>query len=388
MGDAGAEEAAGNMSKVLIACGGTGGHLSPGIAVAEVLQERENECLLLISEKQVDSRLVEKYGYLNFLATPGRAFAGGPVQRLGFLLGLFSNFRVARSLLRREAPELVLLFGGYLSLGLGLAARLARVPVAMHEANCVPGRSTRLLKRIANRVYLPEGVRLRGVPPGLVRYYGYPVRAEIKHILKAEAARRLGIKVARKLLVVIGGSQGAQSLNDWVVRHFGALARQGISVYCVTGLGNSSSGTIREVGRDGSEVSATLVPFSDQMGDVISAADLVVSRAGAGSIAEIIRCRAPAILIPYPYAADDHQQANARMHEQHGAGMVLEQDRLDELKDEVDELIFNDALLAKFKTNMDRLDRFNSSERIATDIEAICEDYALARTGMEMEEKW
>lgn len=375
------------MSKVLIACGGTGGHLSPGIAVAEVLQERKNECLLLISEKQVDSRLVEKYAHLDFLAAPGRAFAGGPLQRLKFLGGLFSNFLFARKLLRGEAPELVLLFGGFLSLGLGLAARLAGVPVAIHEANCVPGRSTRLLKRIANRVYLPDGVRLRGVPPGLIRYYGYPVRAEIKHILKAEAAQKLKLKVTKKLLLVIGGSQGAKSLNDWVLQHFEHFARQGISVYCVTGLGNASSGTIREVGSDASEVTATLVPFSDQMGDVISAADLVISRAGAGSIAEIIRCRAPAILIPYPYAADDHQKANARMHEQHGAGMVLAQESLAQLKDEVDELIFKDALLAKFKLNMERLDRFNSSERIASDLEAICEDYALAKTGIEWEEK-
>ena len=115
------------------------------------------------------------------------------------------------------------------------------------------------------------------------------------------------------------------------------------------------------------------------MGEVISAADLVISRAGAGSIAEIIRCRAPVILIPYPYAADDHQRANARMHEQHGAGMVLEQERLDQLADEVNELIFNDSLLAKFKSNMERLDRFNSSERIASDLEALCEDYARAK---------
>ena len=364
------------MSKIIIACGGTGGHLAPGIAVAEVLQERNNECVLLISEKQVDSRLVEKYSQLNFMTTPGRAFTGGLLQRLKFMVSLFSSFLFTRKLLREESPELVLLFGGYLSLGLGLAARLAGVPVAMHEANCVPGRSIRIMKRIASRIYMPDGVRLNAVPPGLIRYYGYPVRADIKHVLKAEAARRLKIKVASKLLVIIGGSQGAKALNDWVVQNFGQLAERGISVYCVTGLGNSSSGTIHEIGHDGSDVTATLVPFSDQMGEVISAADLVISRAGAGSIAEIIRCRAPVILIPYPYAVDDHQRANARMHEQHGAGMVLEQERLDQLADEVNELIFNDSLLAKFKSNMERLDRFNSSERIASDLEALCEDYA------------
>lgn len=375
------------MSKFLIACGGTGGHLAPGIAVAEVLQERKHECLLLISEKQVDSRLVEKYAHLNFLAAPGRAFAGSILQRVRFLFSLISSIFFARRLIRGEAPDLVLLFGGYMSLGLGLAARLSGVPVAIHEANCIPGRSIRLLKRIASRVYLPDGVRLKSVQPGLVRYYGYPVRSEIKHVLKKDAARKLNIHVSSKLLVIIGGSQGAAALNDWVIRNFEKLAAKGISVYCVTGLSNSSSGTIREVGRDGVDITATMVPFSDHMGDVISAADLVISRAGAGSIAEIIRCRAPAILIPYPYAADDHQRANARMHEQHGAGMVLEQERIGELAAEVDELIFNDSLLATFKSNMVRLDRFNSSERIADDLAVLAKQRDGVRAQANMEVK-
>jgi len=385
MGNACAEEAAGNMSKILIACGGTGGHLAPGIAVAQVLQKREHHCLLLISEKQVDSRLVEKYSHLNFKTTPGRAFSGGLLQRAKFLFSLVSGFIAAHKMLKEQAPDLVLLFGGYLSLGLGLAARTSGVPVAMHEANCKPGRSVRILKRLARRVYLPDGVLLAGVPPGIVRYYGYPVRAEIKHILKADAARRLNITVANKLLVIIGGSQGAQALNEWVTKNFEQLAKRGISVYCVTGLGHDSSSTIHRVGHDGSEVSATLVPFSDQMGDVISAADLVISRAGAGSIAEIIRCRAPAILIPYPFAADDHQRANAAMHERHGAGMILEQEKIGNLTEEVNELIFNDALLAKFKSNMASLDKFNSSERIAEDMEALCRKYAEVHASNEAE---
>jgi len=360
------------MSRIFIACGGTGGHLAPGIAVAEVLQQRGHDCLLLISQKQVDSRLVEKYAQLKFRTTPGLAFAGGLSQRLKFLFQLFSGFLNSRRLIREESPDLVLLFGGYLSLGLGIAARIASVPVAIHEANCVPGRSTKLLKGLANRIYLPNGVKLRSVPAGIIRYYGYPVRSEIRHILKSDAAQRLKIRLSSKLLVIIGGSQGAKVLNEWVTENFEQMANVGISVYCVTGLGNGSSGTLHAIGNDGSEISATLVPFSDQMGDVLSAADLVISRAGAGSIAEIIRCRAPAILIPYPYAADDHQQANARMHEQQGAGMVLEQERIGELNSEVMALIFNDSLLSTFKLNMARLEAFDSGERIADDLEQLC----------------
>jgi UDP-N-acetylglucosamine--N-acetylmuramyl-(pentapeptide) pyrophosphoryl-undecaprenol N-acetylglucosamine transferase len=367
------------MSKIIIACGGTGGHLAPGIAVAEVLQGRGHKCLLLISKKQVDSALVEKYGHLDFVKTPGRAFAGGVLSRMAFFFSLVSGFLTSRKLLQAQAPDLVLLFGGFVSVGLGLASKSLGIPVVLHEANCKPGRAVRLIKHLSTRIYLPDGVRLPGVPSERVRYFGYPVRKEIKHCLKAQAWKRLAIEVPNKLLVVIGGSQGATALNDWVTNSFPRLARSGITVYCVTGLGNSSESTLHEIGRNNVDIMAKFVPFSDRMGDVISAADLVVSRAGAGSIAEIIRCRAPSILVPYPYAADDHQQANALALEQHGASVLLPQDKLETLSDEVINLMFNDWLLSKFKANLECLDRFESSEVIATDLLELCEIQDLAK---------
>jgi UDP-N-acetylglucosamine--N-acetylmuramyl-(pentapeptide) pyrophosphoryl-undecaprenol N-acetylglucosamine transferase len=361
------------MRKIIIACGGTGGHLAPGIAVAEALNERGNKSLLLISQKQVDSALIKKYEELNFLKMPGRAFAGGIAQRLTFLFDLLSAFMVSRRVLRKEAPDLVLLFGGFLSLGLGLAAKTRGVPVVLHEANCHPGRAVRLIKYFCERIYLPPAVTLRGVTHERIRHYGYPLRREIKHSVKAHAQSRLKIKVPNKLLVVIGGSQGACVLNDWVKDNFRLLAKEGISVYCVTGLGNRSSVTLYEADKKGTDMTATLVPFSDQMSDVICAADLIVSRAGAGSIAEIIRCRVPAILIPYPYACDDHQQANAIAHERADAGIILAQEQLKELTAEVINLIFDESKIANFKTSLERLDCSNSSELITYDLLRLCE---------------
>ncbi|MEN8660928.1 MAG: UDP-N-acetylglucosamine--N-acetylmuramyl-(pentapeptide) pyrophosphoryl-undecaprenol N-acetylglucosamine transferase [Lentimonas sp.] len=367
------------MSKILIACGGTGGHLAPGIAVAEALEAKGHDCRLLISKKQVDSALIAKYEHLNFIKTPGRAFSGGVMARFASGWSLFTGYLLSRKLIQQLDPDLVLLFGGFLSVGLGVAARTAGVPIALHEANCHPGKSIRLIKRLATRIYLPDGLRMKGIPPSRVKYLGYPVRQDIKHTLKAEAARKLGIQVPHKLLVVIGGSQGASALNDWVTQNFAKMAKAGVSVYCVTGLGNSSKSTIHEIDCNGKDVTATLVPFSDCMGEVISAADLVVSRAGAGSIAEIVRCRAPSILIPYPYAADNHQEANARMHEQHGAGLVLDQSNIENLTSDVMDLILNDWLLSKFKSNLERLDRFDSCQSISEDIETLCRAGELAR---------
>ncbi len=361
------------MSRFFIACGGTGGHLAPGIAIAERLQKRKHACTLLISRKQVDSMLIRKYDHLNFVRCPGRAFAGSVLALPAAVLELLSGFFFSLRLIHRERPALVLLFGGFLSVGLGLAARLLGIPVAVHEANCRPGRAVRLLKPLATRLYLPEGVRFRGLSGGRVRHYGYPVREDVRHITKAESRRRLDVQVEHKLLVVIGGSQGASSLNDWVTAHFEELARDGVSVYCVTGLGKGTGGRYEcETGRGG-HANAVFVPFTDAMGDVLSAADLVVSRAGAGAIAELVRCRAPAILVPYPYAADDHQEANARTHERHGACLVLPEDQIDRLLAEVRDLIFNDWLLGTFKQNLERLDGRDPADLIVRDLLALAD---------------
>ncbi len=360
------------MSNILIACGGTGGHLAPGIALAEQLQTRGHNSTLLISKKQVDSILIRKYPHLNFQKTPGQGFSGGLFRRALFFWRLFTGFIHSYRLLRKKKADFVILFGGFISVGLGLAARLSNVPIALHEANCYPGKAVRLLKYLAVRIYLPESVLLKGISAQKIRYFGYPVRSEIKHCLKSEAWERLGITVKNKLLVVIGGSQGASSLNQWVVKNLETLREMELSVYCVTGLGKTPDSSAEFKRLESADDSVKFVPFSDQMGDVVSAADLVISRAGAGSIAEIIRCRAPAILIPYPYAADNHQEANARLHERQGAGVVLEEKDLSKLLGEVKSLVFNDWMLSKFKSNMIRLDQFDSATRIADDIESLC----------------
>lgn len=364
-------EAAGSMRRILIACGGTGGHLAPGIAVAETLQARGHHCVLLISEKQVDSALIKKYDHLNFHRSPGRAFSGGLAKLVGSVTSLFSAMRFSRRLIRDEAPDLVLVFGGFVSVGLGLAARLSGIPVAAHEANACPGRAVRLISRFATRIYLPDGVELEGIAMGKVRYFGYPVRHEIIRSPKETACERLGIASEGKLLVVIGGSQGATALNDWASEQFVALAELGVSLYCVTGLGKQSVEVIEHVNANGTKRTATYVPFSDAMADVLSAADLVLSRAGAGSIAEIIRCRAPSILVPYPYAADDHQMANAAMYVHEGAGLSLDQKQLDQLFDTVTELMFDPERLDAMQLSLERLDAKDACDLIASDIEAL-----------------
>jgi UDP-N-acetylglucosamine--N-acetylmuramyl-(pentapeptide) pyrophosphoryl-undecaprenol N-acetylglucosamine transferase len=245
------------------------------------------------------------------------------------------------------------------------------VPVALHEANRIPGRAIRMLSRFARRLYLPPGVRLPGRLGLMVRHTGLPVRSEIARIGRTEARAQLGVDPAQKLLVVLGGSQGSTSLNKWVDDNLSALAQQGLQVWCVTGMGKGDVGVKELPGRNGQTVRAWSEPFSDRMGLLMSAADLAVSRAGAGTLAELVHCETPAILIPYPFAADNHQQANAVYFEQQGGGLVVGEKSLGSLREEVQDVVFNDWLLNKFRANLRRMADENSIEVIITDLEAL-----------------
>ncbi len=361
------------MNRVLISCGGTGGHLAPGIALAEGLVARGHTCWLLISHKRVDARLVQKYPHLAFIKVPGAPFSLKPIGFFRFLAGQMNGVFTSARLLKRLQPDLVVGFGGFSSAGISVAAFLRKIPLVLHESNRIPGRAVRFLSRFGPaRVYLPAGVRVGSLSAGRIRYFGCPVRKEIVRMPMQKSRAALGIDEKAKLLVILGGSQGATVLNEWAETNFAHLAQEGISLYCVAGLNKGEERKIEAPTRNGGVATATFVPFSDRISELLSAADLVVSRAGAGTIAELIRCRVPAVLIPYPYAADDHQKANALFFEQQGGGVVVDQARIADLTKEVLEVIFNDWLLQKFRGNLQRMDRGDALEAILDDLEEIC----------------
>ncbi len=358
------------MSRFVIACGGTGGHLSPGIAVAEELQRRGHECTLLVSRKGVDSRLSAKYGNLNFVRSPGLGMSLHPLRFLSFLASQVEALLFAIRLLNSR-PHVVMAFGGFTSIGVVLAAWCRGIPVALHEANRRPGRAIRLLRHFASRVYLPDAMSLPGFTPSLVRHFGYPVRDEIRRASREEARAQLGIDVDGKLLVVLGGSQGASALNDWVEENVETLCRNGISVYCVTGPGKGGERVQTVADNNGRHSKAWFTPFCDNMGALMSAANILVSRAGAGAIAEAVECTVPTILVPYPYAADNHQEANARFLEQQGCCVVVDQKRVGTLVAEVLDLMYSDWLLDRMTYNLQQVRRTESARLIADDMETL-----------------
>jgi UDP-N-acetylglucosamine--N-acetylmuramyl-(pentapeptide) pyrophosphoryl-undecaprenol N-acetylglucosamine transferase len=182
----------------------------------------------------------------------------------------------------------------------------------------------------------------------------------------------------RPVLVLLGGSQGASALNQWAREHVEALAHEGVQLYCVTGLGKGATESLALKTKTDEPICAMFVPFSDRVAELLSAADLVVSRAGAGSIAELIRCETPAILVPFPQSADDHQRANAAYFEQQGGGLVVEQAALTKLRGAVLDLIFNDGLLSKYRAQLKAMDGADSVALMVNDLERVATSPACA----------
>jgi UDP-N-acetylglucosamine--N-acetylmuramyl-(pentapeptide) pyrophosphoryl-undecaprenol N-acetylglucosamine transferase len=359
------------MSSFLISCGGTGGHLSPGISLAEGLVAKGHTVRLLISHKKVDARLVEKYPHFEFVRIPGTGFSFNPVKFFRCVVSQLQGLSFCRRLVREARPDAIVGFGGFTSTGVVIAGRLKKVPVALHESNRVPGRAIRTLGRFAQRVYLPPGIKLASVRAAATRHVGLPVRKEIVRLPQASARAALGFDAHQRMLVVFGGSQGATVLNDWVRREFPRLANEGVQVCCITGMGKGQDEVIELKTKTGAPVRAHFKSFCDQVAELLSAADLVVSRAGAGTIAELIRCETPAVLVPFPQAADNHQRANAEFFERQGGGIVVDQTSVNSLATEVLDVIFNDTLLRKFRANLQRMDRANSLTVMLADLDEL-----------------
>lgn len=354
----------------VIACGGTGGHLSPGIALAERLSDLGYRCILVVSRKKIDERLLEKYPHLEFRRAPGAGLEMSLTGIFKFALTQASAVLFALGFLLKNRPSAYVSFGGFMTLGMALVCKLLFIPVILHEANRVPGKAVRWISRIANRVYLPPGVRVKGLSPLVFRSAGFPVRREIRPLPRPECRAHFGFSPDGKLLAVFGGSQGAKPLNDWVDSAWEKLAKAGISLLCVTGPGKEDDVPVREaVSANGKRVIAKFIPFCDAMAEAFGAADLIVSRAGAGTLAESIACRVPAVLVPYPFAADDHQTANAKYYQEKGAGVFFPQTEIENLTDAVVEILKDDALLARFREGIETLSLEYVWDNVVSDLE-------------------
>lgn len=312
--------------KILIACGGTGGHLFPGIAVAEAFLARGHEVMLLISEKKVDSEASAKYKHLSFKTMP--AVAKPPTlspKMLPFLWKLWGSISQCKTIIREFQADAVLGMGGFTSLPPVYAGHKLGLKTFVHDSNARPGRANVMTSRFCTRVFLGLDVAKTFFPNRETVTTGTPVRPEITHLPSREdAAALFGLSSDRPTIVVTGGSQGARRLNELSAQAAATLPPE-TQVLHIAGASDFQRVTDITADRPGYKV----LGFCDQMPSAYAIADLIVARSGASSMTEIAIAGHPSILVPYPYAADDHQTRNAEVFAEAGAAILIQEKDLD-----------------------------------------------------------
>jgi UDP-N-acetylglucosamine--N-acetylmuramyl-(pentapeptide) pyrophosphoryl-undecaprenol N-acetylglucosamine transferase len=333
--------------KVLIAGGGTGGHVFPGIAVAEELKRRNPDASVVFvgSRRGLEAQAVPAAGfpirYVLARGFPRRAWWRWPVALLSNLFG----FMQALWLVARERPDVVLGTGGYVSGPVSLATWLNGRPLVLQEQNSIPGIANRWLARIADEVHLSfVEARSHFRRTDHLKVSGNPVRAHILSGDRGAALAEFGLTPGRPTIFVFGGSRGAHRINEASLDAMRRL-KDRVDVQFILQTGREDFEWAKQI-VDAERLPARVVPFLQRIHMAYAAADLVVCRSGAMTLAEIAVCGTPAILVPYPHAADDHQAANARPFADAGAATIVREEVLsaDRLASEVGPLLADAAV--------------------------------------------
>jgi UDP-N-acetylglucosamine--N-acetylmuramyl-(pentapeptide) pyrophosphoryl-undecaprenol N-acetylglucosamine transferase len=352
--------------KILIACGGTGGHLFPGIAVAEALRSRGHEVMLLISEKKVDAEASAKYAHLRFETVP--AVAKPPTfspKMIPFLFKLWRTVKQCRKILAEHQCDAVLGMGGFTSLPPVLAGKKMGLMTYVHDSNALPGKANRLTARWCRKVLIGLEAAARYFPHADVVVTGTPVRHELAVLPnQPEARAKYGLSADGRAVLVMGGSQGAKRLNTLVVE--AAKAMPGLQFLHITGALDFDRVKEMAAGREGYHV----LSFCDDMAAAYAACDVAVCRSGASSMTELSYVAMPSILVPYPYAADDHQSVNARVFEEAGAAVMRQEADLDagELVADLTRMVEDEEVWKEMSAKADGLARRDAAGKICDEI--------------------
>lgn len=362
--------------RVLVSGGGTAGHVYPSLTVAEHLRDEERYDVAYVGTPDgLEARLASEAG-LDFHAIPARGFdRAAPLTLLTAALTTIASWMRCMRLLRRTRPDVVIGFGGYVSLPLGLAAAFAGIPLVLHEQNAVPGLANRVLSRWATAVCVTYPVsRDRLHRPSRAVVTGNPVRPAVAHADRDAGRKALKLRKTDIVLLVFGGSRGARHLNSAMLDLYKRL--KGIpKVRVVHVTGPLEHDTV-------AEALAAIDPkpgafwqthdYLDKMGDALAAADLIVCRAGATTLAELAMLGRPAVLVPFPYATDDHQTLNAQALVQAGAASMFPDA-------EIDDPAFGDEIVRLLTTSSDRESMASAAASLARPMAA----HAVAEVAVE-----
>ena len=362
--------------RFILAAGGTGGHLWPALSLAQALKKArpEADCLFVGSGRPAEAAIVDPSGFRRVVLKAGGWKGMGLAARLKGLALAFCGFWEALKILRSYRPQICFGSGGYVTVPVGLAAWFLGVPLVIHEQNSRAGLSNKLLGRLAARVCLGFGEAAPSFPAGRTEVTGNPVRPEIAalHKIKRNFDRR------PLTVLVTGGSQGARALNMAAVPALVGLTRRSLDINIIHQTGTADLAEVRR-GYQEAGVKAETAEFYQDMAARYQGADLVISRAGAITLSELAAARLPAVLVPLPSAADDHQSVNARFVEAGGAAVTLPQAGLtpERLTETLERLLTAPEKLAALSQAAADLAKLDADARLA----GLCLELASVKSG-------
>lgn len=355
---------------VLIACGGTGGHLFPGIAVAEALKTKGHDVTLLISEKKIDSLASSGHADLNFEKMPFLAMPRPwSPKMIPFLLSFWRGLKQCRALIKDKKITAVLGMGGFTSTAPVLAGRMEKVRTFIHDSNAIPGKANRLTARWSDVILLGFKECATFFPKKETKVTGTPVRTALREAAKNTKEDPLaffGLKKGMPVVLVVGGSQGAQGVNRAVTESLSELDALGVQLLHITGPADYQE--VRDA-YQGKPIAlrSHVGAFCHRMELAYRAADVALARSGASTLAELAYFGVPSILVPYPFAAEDHQTRNADIFAKAAAAIQMPQNELsaDTLTDALRGLLKNEKKRQNMKKAARKMSRDNAAQEIA-----------------------
>ncbi|MDR1780219.1 MAG: undecaprenyldiphospho-muramoylpentapeptide beta-N-acetylglucosaminyltransferase [Tannerella sp.] len=361
--------------KIIISGGGTGGHIFPAIAIADAFVERhpDTQILFVGADNRMEMERVPRAGY-KIVGLPVSGFDRRRLHKnFAVIMRFLKSLRIAKRIIRDFAPDIVVGTGGYASAPTLWAASSLKIPTLIQEQNSYAGITNKLLARRASTICVAYEDMEKYFPENKIVFTGNPVRKELEscRIDRMSAISHFGLKPYLKTVLVIGGSLGARSINDGIRNRLKQLAEAKVQVIWQTGK-NYYANIKRELEQSEAKEFIYCADFIAEMEYAYAAADLVVSRAGAGSISELCLQGKPSILVPSPNVAEDHQTKNANAVAEHNAAIMLADKYADiHLTDSILKHIHNNSLLEMLRNNIHSMGVSKSAKLIVNEMEKL-----------------
>ena len=355
--------------KIIIAGGGTGGHIFPAIAIANALKniDQNIEILFVGAKGKMEMEKIPQAGY----EIRGLDIAGfnrsSLIKNIGLPVKLVKSFFQVRSIVQEFKPDAVIGVGGYSSFPVLRFAQVKGIPSFIHESNSFAGRSNIMLGRKATMIFTGTDGMEKFFPADKIMVTGNPVRSVISQstISRSEGLKFFSLEETKKTVLVVGGSLGAKSINEAIDKHLDKLLKAGLQIIWQTGKLYAAKASGRAVENKSIWVNA----FINQMEYAYAAADMVVSRSGAMTVAELCVVKKPVLFVPYPFAAEDHQTVNAmKLVNKNAALMVKDGEALDKIVPMIIELANDENRQNELRKNIGEYGITDADKKIAEEI--------------------